>query len=299
MSDFKLDFHEEIKHFEDIWASRPPVDEKVLHSKEKWDERAHNWAKELELDDYKKRSDERTSATATYLRNHGVLGPDFNVIDIGCGLGRFVVEFAKSAKHVTGCDLSPQMCIYGKQYAKQSKVEEKTTWIDCNFKYVDLEKMGWNKAFDLVFTSLTPAIDGVDAIDKLCEMSRAYCFNCSFVKEQDDLDDMIYKKITGKEIPQKFQSHLHWYYSLYNILLLKGYLPRTDFYEENWTTYVDASAESVEYFVEKLKSKYKLEDVNYKMLKTILQNLADNDGKIEYNHSIIYGFMLWNVNGQV
>ena len=49
----------------------------------------------------------RVTSVAGFLRAHGLLQKDQTVLDIGCGAGYFTAEFAKTAGHVTGMDISP------------------------------------------------------------------------------------------------------------------------------------------------------------------------------------------------
>ena len=299
MEKFKFNLEDELKHFEGLWDSRPPVDKKKVHSKEKWNKRAASWIKEFDDPCSRKRSDNRLKATLSFVNRYKVVDENSSVIDMGCGLGRFAVEFARKAEHVTGCDLSNEMIKYAKEHGKEEGLDNKLTWIDCDFKHTDIDKMGWRGAFDLVFTSLTPAVDGVESLEKICAMSRDYCFNSTFVNSEDNLDIILYEELTGKVFPDEFTNHHHWFYSLYNILNLKGYFPRSDYYEELWHSYLDVDDETVEFFKDRLEMKYRMYDVDKDKIKKILLNNADVNGKVKYEHHTIYGFLLWNVNGKV
>ena len=299
MGEFKFNIEKELKHFEDLWGMRPPVDKKRVHSKEKWNKRANSWIKEFDDPYHKQRSDNRLNATLSFINRYNVVNKNSTIMDMGCGLGRFAVEFARTANHVTGCDLSPEMLKYADKYAKEEKLDGKLTWIDCDFKNIDIDEMGWRGAFDLVFTSLTPAVDGVDAMEKICSMSRDYCFNSTFVNSYDNLDVILYEELTNDKFPNEFSNHHYWFYSLYNVLTLKGYFPRSDYYEELWYSYMDVNDETVDFFKDRLEMKYRLYNVDTDRIKEILLNYADKDGKVKYEHHTIYGFILWNVNGHV
>ena len=299
MGEFKFDIEEELKHFENLWGMRPPVDKKKVHSKEKWNKRAANWMKEFDDPYHKQRADNRLKATIDFVNRYNVVDKNSTVMDMGCGLGRFATEFARTARHVVGCDLSPEMLKYAKKYGEEEGLDDKLTWIDCDFKHTDIDEACWRGAFDLVFTSLTPAVDGVEAMEKICAMSRDYCFNSTFVKSSDNLDIILYEELTGKAFPDEFTNHHHWFYSLYNILTLKGYFPRSDYYEELWHSYMDVDDDTIDFFKDRLEMKYRLYDVDKEEIKKILLNNADKDGKVKYEHHTIYGFLLWNVNGNV
>jgi ubiquinone/menaquinone biosynthesis C-methylase UbiE len=67
------------------------------------------------------------------------------VIDIGCGSGRYSVEFAKrGAALVTGIDFAPEMVRIAKQNADFQGVGEY-----CHFMVGDFFKMGFDRKFDI------------------------------------------------------------------------------------------------------------------------------------------------------
>lgn len=50
-----------------------------------------------------------TSEVVEWLDSHGLLGARSDVLDIGCGIGRFEVAMAHRVRHMTGVDLSASM----------------------------------------------------------------------------------------------------------------------------------------------------------------------------------------------
>ena len=76
------------------------------HTADIWDKRMKNWKQNFWTANLKDngsgKSMARVRETAAYLKQAGVLGPDTDVIDIGCGPGRFVSEFACTARMVVG-----------------------------------------------------------------------------------------------------------------------------------------------------------------------------------------------------
>src|SRR5580658_2763627 len=66
------------------------------------------------------------------------------ICDIGCGSGRFVVEFAKrGAAHVTGVDVAPEMLRLSRGLVEQDKVAEK-----CDFVLSDVLNWKTDQKFD-------------------------------------------------------------------------------------------------------------------------------------------------------
>ncbi len=60
------------------------------------------------------------------------------VLDIGCGGGRYSVEFAKrGASQVVGLDFAPSMVTLAQQHAAEHGVEDRCTFITRDFSHVD------------------------------------------------------------------------------------------------------------------------------------------------------------------
>ena len=118
--------------------------------------------------------------TAVRLRQRGLLGPEQDVADVGCGPGRYVAEFAKTARSVMGTDISPKMTGFGAAYCREQGLTN-VSFQPVDFRRADIAALGWEGKFDLVYSSITPAISGLSGLDNLIRMSRAWCFNASFV----------------------------------------------------------------------------------------------------------------------
>ena len=77
---------EQLERFLSLQRKKPEMP--VQHTRELWDRWAHNWESGLREDEARKeRSRKRITAIAEFLRSHGLLGADCEVIDIGCGPG--------------------------------------------------------------------------------------------------------------------------------------------------------------------------------------------------------------------
>lgn len=159
-------------YYKDLWENPQPAP--ILSSPDVWDKRADEWVQILAKDvAYQARMMERVDATTAFLRKNGLLGPNSNVLDIGCGSGLFTTMFAKTAGHVTGVDISPRMVCYTQDYA-QNQGAKNTSFRTCDFKQADMGVLGWHKKFDLVMTCLTPAITNVYDLHKIMGISRGH-----------------------------------------------------------------------------------------------------------------------------
>ncbi|MEG2174783.1 MAG: class I SAM-dependent methyltransferase, partial [Oscillospiraceae bacterium] len=210
-------------YFQEIWEYKQPNG--FQHSVELWDKRADVWAKELAHDgSFRQDVDDRVARVAAYLRGHGLLGPRSSVIDIGCGPGRFVVEFAKTAERAQGLDLSPRMAEIAGEYAQSVGVKNASFFFG-DFKKMNVEEQGLKKQFDLVFTSITPAISTVESLRKLMEMSCGHCFNSCCIEWWDELEEKVAQQVFAQQNKPRPYWGRRWFYSLFNFLWLEGYFP--------------------------------------------------------------------------
>lgn len=277
----------------ELWTSRKHSG--MDHSKEAWDIRSEKWVKQIsESEEAKKRSHQRVKQTALFLRERGLLGPDSSVIDIGCGPGRFVCEFAQSAKHVVGTDISPEMCRFGKVFAKELGIEN-VEFIEQDFNTADIDELGWRKNFDLVFSSITPAMSAYESMRKAEAMSRKYCFQSNYVKVNDPLADEIFIRVLEPDqMPEErgFQTFL----PLFNILCLEGKYPEINFYDEEACDKVPADENLVQQLMK--NAHVEMTSELEKKVLDILKSKADAQGLAEHRVKWTYGWILWDVTGQ-
>lgn len=104
-------------------------------------------------------------------------GVDFEnkfVLDIGCGTGLYTLPIALRASHVIGIDISDAMLDKLKSECLLHKIDNvsvvKSLWQD-----IDVESSGYKKAFDIVFSAMTPAIKEREDIIKMEQCSKNWC----------------------------------------------------------------------------------------------------------------------------
>jgi hypothetical protein len=161
--------------------------------------------------------------------------------------------------------------------------------MNADFTSLDVDALGWEKKFDLVFTSITPAISTMESLEKVIKISNAYCFNSCFVRWVDELENQIAKEVYQKEQASSRNHHGKWFYSLFNLLWIKGYFPQVRYHCQNQEEYVDANENLASYY----SKCFVKEDIG--KIHEYLKAHADSNGKILRKYERWYGWILWDV----
>lgn len=255
----------------------------------KWDQRAEIWNKEHVN---KCKGDERVESAVAYLEQRGLLRAEYDVADIGCGLGRFAAAFARRVRSVVGLDVSEKMIRYGREYIEKEGLRN-VRLRNCDFDAVDVEQEGYQKAFDLVFCSMTPAVHSMESLQKSMEMSRAYCCNITHIYSQNHLRDQILREVFRKEPPVRWSGR--WFYSLFNVLFLMGYCPETSYETRHQEIQVRPEEEYVEFVMEHMLTEAECTKKNGKKILCWLQEHANEEGVLTEVIDSCYGRILWDV----
>jgi len=279
----------ELEYFKEQWAIRQMSP--VSHSSDIWDERAEEWISALEPKNgvestRAKGMFSRVAATEHYLRGRGLLEPDSSAVDIGCGPGLFVLEFAKTAKLAVGVDYSSRFVEYGNQKAAERGLDN-ARFIQRDFFAMDVEAEGMLGAFDLVFSSITPAATGDGCLEKLMSLSRNWCYNASFVFAGDTLSEKVCRDVFGEEFRTRWDGR--GFYALLNLLWLLGYYPETTYFDDIRDEIVVPSrrwAERISAYCNKR------DEESITKVHKYLEKLGDSPRQSKFR----YGAILWNVN---
>lgn len=238
--------------------------------------------------------EERAKAEAEFLRARGLLGPDCDAADIGCGPGRFACEFARTARSVTGFDISPRMAALGAALAAGEGLEN-VTFRSCDFRELDIASEGLERRFDLVFSSMTPAVRGMDGLERLMRLSRGFCCEVTHVSGENALQSRLMRELFGRERPQPRYGNGQWFYSLFNLLFLLGYCPEAGYYTAESVRKVPAGEDYARHCVNLLLPEDERTEENLRLTADWLEKNAGGDGMLTEESTDCYGRVLWDV----
>lgn len=282
----------ELNHLKDLWDVRPPGI--VRHTKDFWDEKAHRFEKDLTEDESREaRSRRRVEETAAYLIERGVLTEESTVIDIGCGPGRFVAEFAETAKQSDGLDISGQMTEYGLEYCNKKGVKN-VSFYARDFKHMDVKKEGFFEKYDLVFSSITPAIGYKGGYEKAFDLTKEWFFNANYISVTDTLQTLLEKELGRFAVRSRDGAG---FYCMLSEMILKGLYPELRYFRETDVDLYDPDAAYKEYsrwFYREGPTKEQ-----ERRMKEVLLRLCGEDGKLRSEKEWVYAWLLVSKNGRI
>jgi SAM-dependent methyltransferase len=208
------------------------------------------------------------------------------ILDIGCGTGIFTLPLACEAAMVTGLDDSTAMLARMGQAATAAGLQNVKP-VQASWKTVDLAVLEFEKAFDIAWVSMSPAVKTLDDFAKMEQCARSWCVYIGWGrKRKDGLMEEIFGLHGLRFGPPPGVT------AAYDLLVRSGRKPSLpEFFEASWEwtgSTEDALAEMVG-FVEMHGGR-----PQYREIKKILSR-HQQDGKICRTTEVEQGLMVWPV----
>lgn len=259
------------------------------HSVKMWNKRADFWENARKKN---QKGDERVDSAIRYLDSKGLLDKNYDIVDIGCGPGRFAAAFAKHVHKVVGLDISDKMVEHGMNHIHNEGLDNASLYA-CDFQTLDIKKEGYQHAFDLVFSSMTPAIHGMNGLMKSMEMSRAWCCNITHLDGRNLLREQIMQEVFGKRLEPQWNGR--WFFSLFNVLFLLGYDPETSYEKHSRETWVTPDELYIDFLMEHMLPSEEHTQENAAKISNWVNTHLNKDGQIKEVTHTAYATVLWDV----
>lgn len=223
-----------------------------------------------------------------FLKNGNFIKNDFKVLDIGCGGGKYTLSLSKECNHIYGVDLSPKMIYYANENKRKLNINN-VSFICDDWHELNIKKSNLYKQFDLVFASMTPAIQSAYTLEKMNEASKKYCALRSNIKRNDFVYDKLRKILNVPESEQ----NLNFLYAI-NMLFLQGYMPKINYEDKNWF-YKEPLEKAYNTYIKKIKTTRKINEDEENEIKQFLKDISHN-GCVEEEISATIATLIWNID---
>ena len=226
-----------------------------------------------------------TQKVISLVKNQGLSFSKAHILDIGCGTGIYTLPLAAQAAQVTGMDDSDAMIGRMKGVISARGIENvqavKASWQD-----MDIQESGFEKAFDIVWASMTPALRTVQDFCRMEQCAKTWCVfigwgqkrKDALMQEVFDLHGLEFGPPPGAEAARKILESL-------------GRTPSIDYFETSWTwsgSLADA-LENMACFIE-MQGKTADDDQIRKVVNRHQQN-----GEVQHVTEVEEGIMVWQV----
>jgi len=220
------------------------------------------------------------------------LRPDSLVLDIGCGSGHNTLILADQVQRLEAFDLSPRMIELARQNAAKEGNSERVNFQVLDWAEADLGSLGWERRFDLVLASRTPAICDRPSLEKMMAAARGSCLIITFADTRSELKDHL-SRVLNRE-GQAMRAGRS-FYCAFNLLWLMGYFPEISYLGHGWESELsreDAFLVHSRYF----EQGGPLSEAEKETLGRELDRLVEADGLVREKVRAKMALMRWDVN---
>ncbi len=204
-------------YWEAIWEQskmdgHKPGSDGPANSVDLWEKRADQFKSTAKGERGKK----RTAEVLCWLESQGVCFEGLKILDIGAGPGAYSFAFAEKNAEVTALEPTTGMSSFIKEQI-QNEAKVGVTVVQMAWEDVDVEKMGWTQAFDLVFISMCPGVHNVTLFKKAMTCSKKYVYYSGWAGRRDsEAFGELWKELYGDETPiwrSDIIYNLNWLYT--------------------------------------------------------------------------------------
>ncbi|SMP62776.1 class I SAM-dependent methyltransferase [Anoxynatronum buryatiense] len=216
-----------------------------------------------------------------------VLKQKGEVLDIGCGTGRYAMAFAEQGQQVYASDISSEMLRYTAESCQAAGLVN-VQCVKQDWSATAISELGWKNKFQLVFASMSPAIQSLKEIEKMSEASSGYCLVGRMIESKNDVETEVMQQL---KLSRPYDPHNDRQipYAMLNILWLLGYDPEI-FYTEESQQVKRSVVDTIEGYAHRLK------DADKATLEAIESFVSQRqvDGEIQSRSCSKMCWILWN-----
>lgn len=259
---------------------------------QRWNKMANDFAERTS----DKGNGEKRQKTIAWLQELGALRQGGRVLDIGAGPGNWALPLAATGAEVTALEPAEGMIdiLQGRIRASEA---ENITVRHATWQEIDLDAEGWRGAFDLVFASMTPGVDGPEMLHKMiaaASQNGGFCYLSAFAGDHwQEWYGQLWRKLFDEDLGGHVNNIIH----PFNLVYAMGYRPELRF--ESWERQISWPRDkAIEDFTTHLESYTEITD---EVQATIAAHVDARcrDGVFRDSRSGCRGMMVWAVDKRI
>lgn len=219
---------------------------------------------------------------------NGMIAPNARVLDVGCGTGNYALALAGRCDEIVGVDISPRMIALARSRAESENIGN-AAFICLDWAESDIAALGFEKAFDLSFAHMTPAIADAASFRKLERTSKAWCAMAKPIRRVDPVSDEA-KRLVG--IVDRKESADSDVLKAFSILYLDGKEPRIEYRRERWSMRKTMD-EARGLYLNRIRTYRTLTEDEEKALEGYLESIAE-DGIVAEDVDTTIATLYWH-----
>lgn len=223
------------------------------------------------------------------LQERGMFDSRSEVLDVGCGTGSYALALAGRCNQVTGVDFSPEMIRIAGEKAAEHSVSN-VVFRCGDWAELELESLGSEGRFDLVFAHMTPAVQSADTFLKLSGASRGWCAVSKPTHRTDPVSDAV-RELVGITGPRETGDQDICY--AFSLLWQDGLLPELRYERQHWHMR-KTPQEAAGLYVNRMKTERDLSDEEEQRILRYLKSIEQN-GMVCEDVDTIVTTIFWHV----
>jgi SAM-dependent methyltransferase len=277
-----------LDYWTDFWNKTNPLSGLMNEEQQVsfWNRRSGDFAQKITSAQSRKRSRENLAL----LSAAGFCADGARVLDIGCGPGALSLPLARAGARVTSFDISAGMLAQLKRAADREGLPVET--VEGSWWTADIDRLGFKGKFDLVISSMTPAIKDAETLDRMMACSRDYCFYIgSFPGGRDAMLEDLLRQI--KKTPAPGRSPMG-FLSPFMHLYLRGYRPKITISHRKWNEKLEWE-KAAGHAIDIISHDQVCTDAMKRAIRKYYKKTAVG-GKCTFKNELFLGMMIWSIN---
>lgn len=212
--------------------------------------------------------------------------PGDQVLDVGCGAGRFAFALERLGAKVLGVDFSPRMIAEAERCAAELGSAARFRVLD--WQDADLLREGLAGRFDFVLANMTPAICSADTFLKLTQAGRGHYLMTKHHRREASILDPL-RDALGLTKPGSASDDSMLY--AFELLWLQGLRPQI-FYEDKHYLSRQTTEDAIRDYTLRMQSSRPLTPAEEDYIRTYLNGLS-RDGWVEEKSDCSIAALYW------